>query len=177
MALAPAVCGVHFSRAIQGLRMPEITPPNRDFIRLGKSLIEGIGVFANRAIPRGTRIIEYIGEHVPINAIYHVIEEGRPTHVYGFALNDTTAIDGARNGNDARFFNHSCEPNCEPYNFGGHVYIYAMRDIVPGEELTFDYRLGPVDSAQPVGDSESHYRCGCGAASCRGTLLAPGDTR
>lgn len=166
--------------------MPDITPQNRDFIRLGKSAIEGTGVFAKRAIPRGARIIEYIGERVPINALYHVIEEGRPSHLYGFALNDTTAIDGARNGNDARFFNHSCEPNCEPYNFGGHVYLYAMRDILPGEELTFDYRLGPVDGALPLGDGESHYRCGCGAVSCRGTLLAPpplrsaeipGDTR
>jgi uncharacterized protein len=153
--------------------MPEITPQNRDFIHLGKSPIEGTGVFAKRAIPRGTRIIEYIGDRVPINALYHVIDEGRPYHLYGFALNDTTAIDGAVNGNDARFFNHSCEPNCEPYNFGGQVYIYAMRDILPREELTFDYRLGPVDTTLPLGDDESHYKCVCGTASCRGTLLAP----
>jgi hypothetical protein len=127
--------------------MPELKPPNRDFICLGESPIEGTGVFAKRAIPRGTRIIEYLGEHVPIDALYHLIEEGRPPHIYGFALDHTTAIDGARNGNDARFLNHSCDPNCEPYNFGGHVYIYAMRDVRQGEELTFDYRLRPVGTA------------------------------
>lgn len=73
----------------------------------------------------GTRVIEYIGEHVPINGLYHVIAEGIPSRIYGFALNDSTAIDGARNGNDARFFNHSCDPNCEPYNFDGHIYIFV----------------------------------------------------
>jgi SET domain-containing protein len=166
--------------------MPELKAQNRDFIRVGKSPIEGTGVFAKRKIPRGTRIIEYIGDHVPINALYHVIEEGKPSRIYGFALNDTTAIDGARNGNDARFFNHGCDPNCEPYNFDGHVYIYAMRDILQGEELTFDYKLGPVETAAGLADAGFKYRCRCGAASCRGTLLAPayadphevlGDTR
>jgi uncharacterized protein len=140
---------------------------------VGKSPIEGTGVFAKRKIPRGTRVIEYIGQHVPINALYQVIAEGRPSRIYGFALNDTTAIDGARNGNDARFFNHSCDPNCEPYNFDGHVYIYAMRDILRGEELTFDYKLGPVETAARLADAGSRYRCRCHAASCRGTLLAP----
>ena len=152
--------------------MEKVKSQNRDFIRVGRSRIEGLGVFAKRKIPRGTRIIEYTGEHVPINALYHVIEEGAPSHIYSFALDDSMAIDGARNGNDARFFNHSCRPNCEPYNFDGHVYIYAMRDILRGEELTFDYKLAPVDREAPVADAGSQYPCTCGAAGCRGTLLA-----
>jgi uncharacterized protein len=156
-------------------RMPGINPQNRDFIRVDRSPIEGMGVFAKRKIPRGTRIIEYLGEHVPINALYHVIEAGSPSRIYGFALNGTTAIDGARHGNEARFFNHSCDPNCEPYNFDGHVYIYAMREILDGEELTFDYRLGPVQTEARLPVTGSHYPCTCGAPSCRGTLLAPAE--
>jgi uncharacterized protein len=144
---------------------------SRDFIRLDQSPIEGIGVFAKREIPRGTRVIEYTGDRVPIGEVYRPVETGNPPHVYAFALNDTTAIDGARHGNEARFFNHGCSPNCEPYVFDDHVYIYAMRDILPGEELTFDYQLSPIDPAIPLAGEEAGYPCGCGAANCRGTLL------
>lgn len=154
------------------LELPTPRPRNRDFIRVGKSRIEGRGVFAKRRIPRGTRIIEYAGDHVPILGLLRQLDEGTPSRTYVFALDDTTAIDGARNGNDARFFNHSCDPNCEPYIFDGHVYIYAMRDVPRGEELTFDYRLGPADPAASPGQDTAGYRCGCGAVNCRGTLLS-----
>ena len=148
------------------------TPGNRDFIRVGHSRIEGTGVFAKRKIPRGTRIIEYTGDRVPINQVYREVGTGEPSRIYAFALNDTTAIDGARNGNEARFFNHSCEPNCEPYIFEEHVYIYAMRDVRRGEELTFDYRLGPADQTTPPRFNKAAYRCTCGAPHCRGSLIA-----
>lgn len=151
-------------------------PRNRDFIRTGKSRIEGVGVFAKRRIPRGTRIIEYLGAHVPIQELYHLLEEGKPPRTYVMALDDTTAIDGARGGNDARYFNHSCDPNCEPYIFDGRVYIYAMREIFRGEELTFDYRLGPADRSAPPTNDTAGYRCNCGAVHCRGTLLRLSDS-
>lgn len=143
---------------------------NRDFIRVGRSRIEGTGVFAKRKIPKGTRIVEYIGERVPIGQVYRAVADG--PRVYGFALDETTAIDGTRNGNEARFVNHSCAPNCEAYVFDGRAYIYAMRDIVRGEELTFDYKLGPADRAPGLEYDEADYRCRCGAITCRGTLLA-----
>lgn len=148
------------------------SPGNRDFIRVGHSRIEGTGVFAKRKIPRGTRIIEYTGERVPINEVYREVDSGGPSRIYGFALSDTIAIDGARQGNEARFFNHSCEPNCEPYIFEDHAYIYAMRDIRRGEELTFDYRLGPADRTSSVRFNTEEYRCRCGAPQCRGSLIA-----
>jgi uncharacterized protein len=158
---------------------------SRDFIRLDQSPIEGTGVFAKRAIPRGTRVIEYSGDRVPIGEVYRLAGAGTASRVYAFALDDTTAIDGARHGNDGRFFNHSCDPNCEPYVFDGHLYIYAMRDVLPGEELTFDYQLSPIDPAIQLADDATAYPCSCGAANCRGTLLrrqhdspaGPGDER
>ena len=145
---------------------PEPASPNRDFIRVGKSPIAGTGVFAKRKIPRGTRIIEYTGEHVPIKELR--------ISTYALVLNPTTVIDGARNGNAARFCNHSCDPNCEAYIFDGHAYIYAMRDIVRGEELTFDYHLAPADRATRRWYDKTSYLCTCGAANCRGTLITPG---
>jgi SET domain-containing protein len=151
-------------------------PRNRDFIRTGRSRIEGVGVFAKRRIPRGTRIIEYLGTHVPIHELCHLLEEGSPPRTYVMALDDATAIDGARGGNDARYFNHSCDPNCEPYIFDGRVYIYAMREVLRGEELTFDYRLGPADRSVPPTHDTAGYRCNCRAVNCRGTLLRPSNS-
>jgi uncharacterized protein len=158
---------------------------SRDFIELRPSRIEGTGAFAKQEIPRGTRIIEYTGDRVPIGQVYRVVEAGGPSHVYAFALDATTAIDGARNGSEARFFNHSCDPNCETYVFDDHLYMYAMRTILAGEELTFDYQLGPIDPTIRVSDHEAEYPCRCGSANCRGTLLkrrhnspeGPGDER
>lgn len=158
---------------------PQSTPEKRDFIRVGHSRIEGTGVFAKRKIPRGTRIIEYTGDRVPIDAVYHEVTEGEPPRIYAFALNETTAINGTRNGNEARFFNHSCGPNCEAYVFDERVYLYAMRDIRRGEELTFDYQLGPVDRTEPTRNDKGEYSCRCGAPHCRGSLIAHpfrGDT-
>ena len=143
--------------------MPQPPSQNRDFIRVGKSRIAGTGVFARRKIPRGTRIIEYTGEPVSLNEVY--------SGTYAFALNDTTVIDGARGGNEARFFNHSCDPNCEAYIFDGHAYLYAMRDIVRDEELTFDYHMGPADRTTRLRYDTARYPCRCGAANCRGTLI------
>jgi hypothetical protein len=143
---------------------------DRDFIRVGRSQIEGVGVFARRRIPRGTRILEYAGDRVPMEDVQRIVDAGGP-RVYSFALSEAIAIDGTRNGNDARFVNHSCAPNCEAYVFDERAYFYAMRDISRGEELTIDYRLGSADRAGRPSD-ESEYRCHCGAVSCRGTLLA-----
>jgi SET domain-containing protein len=82
--------------------------PDRDFIRVGRSRIEGKGVFAKRKIPRGSRIIEYIGTRVPVAKLFAAVPgDGKPAAVYAFRLNDTTVIDGARGGNDSRFINHS----------------------------------------------------------------------
>ena len=119
-------------------------------------------MFAKRRIPRGTRIIEYLGARVP---------RGEVGSVYGFAVDGETAIDGGRGGNEARFVNHSCAPNCEAYVFDGRAYVYAMRDIAVGEELTFDYRLGPANRSERAEPDAAEYRCNCGAANCRGTLL------
>lgn len=147
---------------------------NRDFIRVGRSRIQGKGVFAKRKIPRGTRIVEYLGERVPISTLLVEMDAGKRTHTYIFALSHTMTIDGSVGGSDARFINHSCEPNCEAYVFDDRVYIYAMRDITRGEELTFDYQLGPAirRSGRRSKEVLDAYACQCGSPKCRGTMIA-----
>ena len=82
-------------------------------------------------------------------------------------------IDGNVKGNDARWINHSCEPNCEADEVDGRVYIKALRNIAAGEELNYDYGLIIDEPYTPKLLSE--FPCWCGAEECRGTLLTPKD--
>jgi SET domain-containing protein len=86
-----------------------------------------------RAIRAGEFIVEYTGRHVTNE------EADRMTTRYLFELNDHWAIDGSARSNTARYINHSCDPNCEAEVEDGRVLISAARDIVKGEELTYDY--------------------------------------
>ena len=142
-------------------------PWDRDFIRLGRSRIEGTGVFAKRRIHRGARIIEYTGARVPADRLLAADEA--TARIYTFRLNESVVIDGARGGNESRFINHSCAPNCEAYSFDDRLFIYAMVDITRGDELTFDYKLAPPDG-RPAEAGADELTCLCGAEKCRGTM-------
>jgi len=139
-----------------------------------KSKIQGMGGFATRWIDQGTRIIEYTGErisHEEGDARYDDDAMGRH-HTFLFTVDDDTVIDAAVNGNEARFVNHCCDPNCEAVDRGGRIFIEALRDIAPGEELFYDYayELG-TDRLTP--ELKAQYSCTCGSPNCRGTILAP----
>src|SRR5690606_26357558 len=80
-------------------------------------------------------------------------------------------IDASVRGNAARWINHSCAPNCESQeDDDGRVFIEAKRPIAKGEELTYDYRL-TIDGRLTKAERE-WFTCRCGAARCRGTMLA-----
>jgi SET domain-containing protein len=143
----------------------------KDFVRVGRSRIEGKGVFAKRKIPKGTRIIEYQGKRRLVADFLGSGKAADHGRVFAIALNDKTVIDPTVRGNDARFINHSCEPNCEAYVFDRRLYIYAMRDIARGEELTFDYQLRGVSGTTSETAVAADYPCRCGSRNCRGTML------
>ena len=93
-------------------------------------------------------------------------------HTFLFGLtNGRDVIDPDVGGNDARWINHSCEPNCEAIEEGKRVFIYALRRLEPGEELFYDYGL-EVDEPRTKA-LEREYKCRCRTRRCRGTLLAP----
>jgi SET domain-containing protein len=143
---------------------------DRDFTEVRESPIAGRGLFAKRPIHKGARIIEYKGERVGVLELLE--RDADVPSSYIMHLSDTIVIDGALNGNDARFINHGCEPNCEAYTFDEKVFMYAIRDIEQDEELTFDYKLQTAGSAVPLAERRDIYTCRCGAATCRGTMLA-----
>jgi SET domain-containing protein len=142
------------------------------FIVVRGSRIHGRGVFARRAIPAGTTVVEYKGERLDPDAAadrYDDSVAGSITLL--FTVNDRWVIDGGRGGNEARYINHSCEPNCESYVHRGRVYIRALRDIAPGEELTYAYDL--LVGGRPIKAWARRYRCRCSSLTCRRTMLEP----
>jgi hypothetical protein len=140
---------------------------------LRTSTIQGRGAFATRSIRKGARIIEYIGERISQEEADERYDDSamRRHHTFLFNIDEDTVIDAAREGNDARFINHSCEPNCQAFQEGDRIFIYARRDIQPGEELSYDYGYERTEDMGP--EEEKLYVCRCGTPSCRGTILAP----
>jgi SET domain-containing protein len=135
------------------------------------SPIQGLGGFARQAIPAGVRIIEYAGERLTpaqADARYPDVE-GERHHTFLFAIDDDVVIDAAVNGNDARFINHSCDPNCDAVIEDGRIWIESIRDIAAGEELAYDYAYLLEERHTPA--AKRRYPCSCGAARCRGTIL------
>lgn len=147
---------------------------SRSPFEIRDSPIEGFGAFATRRIRRGARIIEYLGERISIAEADTRYQGGaaRHPHVLLFTVDEQTVIDGGVKGNEARFLNHSCEPNCESVTRGKRIWIYALRDIQPGEELTYDYNL--TGDPGDFGAQADEYPCHCGASSCRGSLFKLG---
>jgi SET domain-containing protein len=139
--------------------------------KVRRSRIHGSGVFATRRIRKGTRVAEYLGErisHQEADARYAAMDAD-DGHTFLFVVDDKVCIDAGVDGNDARFINHSCDPNCESNIEGGRVFIDAIRTIEPGEELGYDYALTWESSDDPA--ELALFACRCGAAACRGTML------
>lgn len=139
-------------------------------IEVRESIIQGRGVFARRRIRPGTKIIEYTGRRLNNDEMACYMDSGNGHHhTFLFEVDSETTIDGAIGGNDARFINHSCDPNCEAVCEDGRIFIYALKNIQPGVELTFDYSY-EVD--EPVTEELlRYYQCRCRAINCRHTIL------
>lgn len=103
--------------------------------RLKRSLT-GLGLFATKPIKKAVRIAEYRGRRLGLEA---AIEAENRGNRYLYEVNSKITIDGAKHGNIARYFNHSCNPNCDTFIRNKRVFIRTLRKIKPEEELTFDY--------------------------------------
>jgi hypothetical protein len=108
--------------------------PPRSF-RIGRS-ITGLGLFATRPIKKRAKIAEYRGPRVDAEEAGRLERRGNR---YLYEINKQTTIDGSPRNNIARYANHSCNPNAETYTYGGRVFIRALRNIKPDEEITYDY--------------------------------------
>jgi SET domain-containing protein len=143
----------------------------RQRLALRRSSIDGKGVFAREFIPAGTRLTEYTGERVTQEEgdRRYPWDDSVPYHTLLFTIEDDLLVDGGVRGNMSRFINHSCDPNCESVIEERRIYIESLRDIPPGEELTFDYQMITQDRITAA--VKRRFPCRCGADGCRGTLL------
>jgi len=142
-------------------------------IEVRNSPVHGSGVFALRKIRKGSTIIEYLGDRVTHEEVDERYADKLETdsHTFLFTVNSKIVIDAGSNGNDARFINHSCDPNCESTIKKKRVFIEAIRTIQPGEELSYDYAIGRDDD--DAANVDEIFACRCGAANCRGSMLEP----
>lgn len=125
------------------------------------SRIHGRGCFAAATITRGAVIIEYLGEYITREEAIRR-NDSRP-HKFGayiLKIHDELFLDGIRSGNQARFINHACVPNCYVRTVRKRAFIVAASSIHNETELTIDY------------DFEREFReaCSCGLKTCRGYM-------
>jgi uncharacterized protein len=137
------------------------------------SPIHGYGVFAARRIRKGTTIIEYLGDRISHEAADARYEGKDPkdNHTFLFTVDAKTVIDAGVEGNEARYVNHGCDPNCQSTTEKKRIFIEAIRTIQPGEELAYDYQIQRDDDDPP--DVDVIFACRCGAQKCRGVMLEP----
>jgi SET domain-containing protein len=153
-------------------RYPWKESPN-PYFELRTSEIQGTGAFATRTIKKGTRIIEYLGQRISWRTADKRYDDEKMSrhHTFLFTIDDKIVIDAAVDGNDARFINHSCDPNCEAITDRKRIFIDAKKTIAAGTELVYDYQYERSDDHSA--EDEKFYKCRCGSPKCRGTILAP----
>ncbi|MFL5092834.1 MAG: SET domain-containing protein, partial [Xanthobacteraceae bacterium] len=94
----------------------------------------GLGVFATKPIGKNAYIVEYTG---PL--LTNAQCDERPDNRYWFEVNSRWTIDGSPRSNVARYINHSCRPNADPMIRDRRIWIKAIKNIQPGDEITYDY--------------------------------------
>ena len=132
-----------------------------------RSRLHGLGLFAARDLEAGIRLIEYKGVRYPKGELPDLIDDGFTRFL---RFSDGSGIDGT---GWAALANHGCEPNCELAEEEGskppRAYLYTLRPVKKGEELTWDYRLEVASHSEAYSD----YACACGTEGCRGTMADP----
>jgi SET domain-containing protein len=131
---------------------------SRYALGLGRSGIQGTGVYALEDLPARRRVVEYIGRKLTR------VQAARltfPNDMYLVGAKRGRIIDGRIGGNGSQFINHSCAPNLKWVRKKGRLYFATLRKIRAGEELTLCYRYATRMRRIP---------CRCGARNCRGTL-------
>ncbi|HZZ96503.1 MAG TPA: SET domain-containing protein [Jatrophihabitantaceae bacterium] len=144
-------------------------------ITVRRSAVHGRGVFAVEDLEAGERILAYTGELISWETAQARTSksDAEASHTFFFDLGNGSVIDGGSGGNATGWINHGCEPNCEARLHDYQVVIFALRTIAAGDELLLEYQLQLDNGDEPPSAQDRQtYACLCGAATCRGTMLA-----
>ena len=136
--------------------------------KIKKSKIDKNGLYANQDIKKGTRIIEYKGKIISIKQTEINPKFDNNKAIYLFNINKRFDLDGDFKFNKARLINHSCNPNCEVFGKGLKVWVYAMKNIKKGEELSYDYGFS-------FDENFRQFPCNCRSKNCVGYIVREGS--
>ncbi|XP_066572541.1 histone-lysine N-methyltransferase, H3 lysine-36 specific isoform X2 [Amia ocellicauda] len=138
-------------------------------VEIFRTLARGWGLRCISDIKKGEFVNEYVGEMIDEEECRARIKHAQENDIFNFymlTLDKDRIIDAGPKGNQARFMNHSCQPNCETQkwtvNGDTRVGLFALVDIIAGTELTFNYNLECLGNGKTV--------CKCGAPNCSGFL-------
>ena len=136
--------------------------------KIRKSKIDKNGLYANRDIKKGTRIVEYKGKIISVkrSELDPKFDNGKA--IYLFNINKRFDLDGDFKFNTARLINHSCNPNCEVFGVGLKIWVFAMKNIKKGDELSYDYGFS-------FDKDFKKYPCKCRSKNCAGFIVREGS--
>lgn len=121
----------------------------------------GSGCFARKSLKRHELIHTMHGKTISLSQMVALVTHGKERIDDPLQVGRRTYVDL---DTTSRSFNHSCEPNA---GIRDRNSLVAIRDIQPGEEITYDYSL-------TIAPTSWSMRCKCGARICRKML---GDIR
>ena len=136
--------------------------------KIKKSNIDNRGLYAAKNIKAGTIVIHYKGKLITKKETEKNPKYDNDKAIYLFNLNNRYDMDGDFSYNTARLINHSCSPNCEVDGKGLKLWIYALKDIKKGEELSYDYGFG-------YDENYKDFVCKCRAKNCCGYIVREGS--
>lgn len=138
-------------------------------VEIFRTLSRGWGLRCVHDIKKGQFVSEYVGEVIDEEECRSRIRHAQENDICNFymlTLDKDRIIDAGPKGNEARFMNHCCQPNCETQKWtvsgDTRVGLFALVDITAGTELTFNYNLECLGNGKTV--------CKCGAPNCSGFL-------
>ncbi|XP_041864427.1 histone-lysine N-methyltransferase, H3 lysine-36 specific isoform X2 [Melanotaenia boesemani] len=138
-------------------------------VEIFRTLSRGWGLRCVHDIKKGHFVSEYVGEVIDEEECRSRIRHAQENDICNFymlTLDKDRIIDAGPKGNEARFMNHCCQPNCETQKWtvsgDTRVGLFALVDIPAGTELTFNYNLECLGNGKTV--------CKCGAPNCSGFL-------
>lgn len=132
-----------------------------DWFKVVSTEKKGRGVFAQREIPAGTVLGDYLGKIVGWDDESELL--------YDVWRNDEEAIRPNPADTGVHLVNHSCVPNCAFFAHRGHTLLITVRRVLPDEEFTICYVLEPPEAEEKL----EYLECHCGSRVCRGTMYSP----
>ncbi len=136
--------------------------------KIKKSKIDNNGLYASQNISKGTKIIEYKGKIITTKQSAKNPKFDNSKAIYLFNLNKRYDLDGDFKFNKARLINHSCDPNCEVLGKGLKLWVYAIKNINKGDELSYDYGFA-------FDEDFRQFPCKCGSKNCIGYIVREGS--